>query len=59
MSFFLVQAEYKELIDPSWRIRLHEYIGGTVRELGEFSEVIGGVADHVHLLLALKSTHLD
>ena len=44
-------------IDLSWRTRLHEYIGGTVRGLGGFPEVIGGVADHVHLLLALKSTH--
>jgi putative transposase len=41
----------------SWRSRLHEYMGGTVRGLGGFPEVIGGIADHVHLLLALKSTH--
>jgi putative transposase len=44
-------------IDLSWRSRLHEYMGGTVRGLGGFPELIGGVADHVHLLLALKSTH--
>ncbi len=44
-------------IDLSWRTRLHEYIGGTVRGLGGYPEAIGGVADHVHLLLALKSTH--
>jgi REP element-mobilizing transposase RayT len=45
------------LIDASWRPRLHEYLGGTVRGLGAIPEAIGGVADHVHLLVGLKSTH--
>jgi len=40
-----------------WRHRLHEYLGGTVRGLGGSPEIIGGVADHVHLLVALKATH--
>ncbi len=44
-------------IGLSWRSRLHEYMGGTVCGLGGFPEVIGGTADHVHLLLALKSPH--
>jgi len=44
-------------IDPSWRPRLHEYLGGTVNGLGAFSQGIGGTADHVHLLVGLKSTH--
>lgn len=44
-------------IDVSWRSRLHEYMGGTVRRLGGFPEGIGGTADHVHLLMALKSNH--
>lgn len=37
--------------------RLHEYLGGTVRGLGGFPQQIGGVADHVHLLVGLKATH--
>jgi putative transposase len=45
------------LIDASWRPRLHEYLGGTVHGLGAIPEAIGGVADHVHLLVGLKSTH--
>jgi putative transposase len=45
------------LIDASWRPRLHEYLGGTVRGLGGFPEGIGGIADHVHLLVSLKATH--
>ena len=45
------------LILPAWRSRLHEYLGGTVRGLGGFPAEIGGVADHVHLLVGLNATH--
>ena len=44
-------------IDSTWRLRLHEYLGGTIRGLGGFSQGVGGVADHVHLLVGLKATH--
>lgn len=44
-------------LSPEWRDRLHDYLGGTLRGLGGFSEGIGGVADHVHLLVGLKATH--
>ena len=44
-------------IVPEWRCRLHEYLGGTISGLGGFPEGIGGVADHVHLLVGLKATH--
>ncbi len=37
--------------------RLHEYLGGTIRGLGGFPQGVGGVADHVHLLVGLKATH--
>ena len=36
---------------------LHEYLGGTVNGLKGFSQGVGGTADHVHLLVGLKSTH--
>ena len=45
------------VIDISWRERLHEYLGGTVGGLGGFVQGVGGVADHVHLLVGLKATH--
>ena len=45
------------IIDQAWRFRLHEYLGGTIGGLGGFSEGVGGVADHVHLLVGLKATH--
>ena len=44
-------------IASDWQGRLHEYLGGTVNGLDGFCQGVGGVADHVHLLIGLKSTH--
>ncbi len=44
------------LIQANWRPRLHEYLGGIVKGLGGVPEMIGGVEDHVHLLIYLKTT---
>ncbi len=44
-------------IQPQWQERLFEYLGGTIKGLGGFPQAVGGVADHVHLLLGLKATH--
>ncbi len=44
-------------IEAAWRLRLHKYLGGTMRGLGGFPEEVGGVADHLHLLVGLKATH--
>ena len=41
----------------AWRHQLHEYLGGIVGGLGGFPEGVGGVADHVHLLIGLRATH--
>ena len=40
-----------------WRYRLHAYLGGAVRACGGTAESVGGVADHVHLLIGLRATH--
>jgi len=45
------------LIKPAWMPRLHEYLGGTVKGLGGVCEEVGGVSDHVHLLVGLRATH--
>lgn len=45
------------LIEASWRTRLHEYLGGAARGLDAIPQGVGGVADHVHLLVGLKTTH--
>jgi REP-associated tyrosine transposase len=44
-------------IESRWRSRLHEYLAGTIAGLGGLPQGIGGVADHVHLLVGLKATH--
>ena len=37
--------------------RTHAYLGGTSRNLGATPLAIGGVADHVHILTGIGSTH--
>jgi REP element-mobilizing transposase RayT len=45
------------IISAPWRERLHAYLGGIIRNVGGVPEAIGGVADHVHLLIGLRATH--
>ncbi len=45
------------LIAAAWRLRLHDYLGGAVRGLDGHSDQVGGMADHIHLLVGLKATH--
>lgn len=45
------------MISSEWMGNLHAYLGGTVRGLGAVPLEIGGVADHVHLLIGIKATH--
>jgi len=47
----------RPLIQPAWRPRLQAYLGGTAKTIGIVPEAIGGVADHVHLLLGIRATH--
>jgi len=47
----------QKLIVPSWCDKLHEYLGGIVKGLGALPQGIGGVEDHVHLLIGFKATH--
>jgi len=45
------------LITKEWRERLHSYLGGIVNGLEGVPLAIGGIEDHVHLLIGLKSKH--
>jgi REP element-mobilizing transposase RayT len=47
----------RPLIAAAWRPRLHAYLGGAATTLEIIPEAIGGVADHVHLLLGMRATH--
>jgi putative transposase len=49
--------ERRPWIAPQWRSDLHAYLGGTVRALDGVALTVGGIADHVHLLLSLRPTH--
>ena len=45
------------LMHKDWRGRLHTYMGGIINDLGGIPITIGGVEDHVHLLVGLRATH--
>lgn len=44
------------IISSEWRDRLHAYLGGVIKNVEGVPEAIGGVADHVHLLIGLRAT---
>ena len=47
----------KPFLEPPLRERMHAYLGGCARTIGGIPLEIGGVSDHVHLLLGLKPAH--
>ena len=44
-------------IHPDWKRDLHAFLGGYLKRLDAFPQEIGGVADHVHLLIGIKPVH--
>jgi len=53
---FSTKERYPFIADK-WRGRLHAFLGGEVRTLNGHPTEIGGVSDHVHLLIGLRATH--
>jgi REP element-mobilizing transposase RayT len=49
--------ERRPLIRAEWRSSLHSYLGGIIRGMNGVAESVGGVSDHVHLLVSLRPTH--
>jgi putative transposase len=45
------------IILPVWRDRLHAYIGGILRTLQAIPDSVGGVEDHIHLLVGIRANH--
>jgi len=45
------------LITREWRSKLHAYLGGIAKGIDAVPLAIGGVEDHVHLLVGLRATH--
>jgi putative transposase len=50
--------ERAPLIRTDIRERVHGYLGGVIRGLEGTPLEVGGVADHVHLVVGLKPTHV-
>jgi REP element-mobilizing transposase RayT len=48
--------EHRPWLTPAIRERLWPYLGGIARENAMKALAIGGVADHVHVLLSLPAT---
>jgi hypothetical protein len=45
------------MITKEWRTDLHAYLGGIVKGIKGVPLAIGGIEDHVHLLVGLRATH--
>ncbi len=45
----------REWIHEDTRGRVHEFLGGTVRDVQGSALAVGGVADHVHLLVKWRT----
>ena len=56
MHIVLSAKERRPLITPELQERLWPYLGGIARENKMRALKVGGVADHVHILLSLPST---
>jgi putative transposase len=48
--------ERSPMLNPELRERLWPFLGGMAKQNGLTPRCIGGVADHVHLLLSLPTT---
>ncbi len=48
---------HEPVIQPNWCPKLHAYLGGIIRAADGVAECVGGVSDHVHLLVGLRATH--
>ena len=47
----------RALITPDYEVRLHDYIGGILRNVGGISLALNGTSDHIHLLAKLRPDH--
>lgn len=45
------------MIDASFRGDFHSYIGGCFRGMGAQPISVGGVEDHVHMLVSMRGNH--
>ena len=53
---FSTKGRQPFLSDPALQTEIHHYLGGVANQQGGKSILVGGVADHLHLLLVLPRT---
>ena len=53
---FSTKERYPHLVERQLRREAHAYLGGIAKSLGCQPVIVGGVADHVHLLLCFSRT---
>ena len=56
-TVFATKERRPFLDDKPLRDELHRYLGGILENLDCQPVIVGGVADHVHLLFSLSRTH--
>ncbi len=44
-------------LSPTHRQRVHEYIGGILRNKDGVADAVGGTGDHIHIAAGLRATH--
>ena len=49
--------ERRAIIGDQWRVQLFAFLGGAIKTLDGIPEAIGGINDHVHLLVGLRTAH--
>lgn len=49
--------ERRRVIIDEWRPRLHAYLGGIIKGMDAVPLAVGGIEDHAHLSVSLKSKH--
>lgn len=49
--------ERRPLLKPEFRDDLFAYLGGIIREMNGTALIVGGAADHVHMLVRIRPTH--
>ena len=57
LHYHISTKDRRPLIQAEWRPRMHSYLGGIIRGMNGVAEIVGGVADHVHLLASMRPVH--
>ena len=59
MNYHLVFSNKSRIriIGAEWKEQHHAYLGGTVRGLDGIAKAVGGVSEHVHILVSLTPSH--